>query len=164
MAERTGIAQSTLMHHFETREALLVEAVEHVAVRLAERALTRVDLSALRSAEHRELALDEAWEEFSSPEALAAAQLWGAVWTEPELAPALRELELRIGRVLLSTSQAMMPELAEDRRLAALIDAAIALVRGLVIAIPVWGREAVDARWRAIKPLVVDAAAHMLDD
>ena len=97
VADRAGIAQSTVMHHFETREALLVEAVTHVAFRLAEDALDRVDLAALRAPEQREAVLDEAWREFSSPQALAAAQLWAAVWTEPDLAPTLRELEERIG-------------------------------------------------------------------
>ena len=36
VAERAGVAQSTLMHHFPTREALLVEAVTSLALRLAE--------------------------------------------------------------------------------------------------------------------------------
>src|SRR3954468_20307875 len=80
VAERAGVAQSTVMHHFPTREALLVEAVTHVALRLAERALERIDLAALRAPEQREAVLDEAWSEFSSPQALAAAQLWAAVW------------------------------------------------------------------------------------
>ena len=35
VADRVGIAQSTVMHHFETREALLVEAVSDLALRLA---------------------------------------------------------------------------------------------------------------------------------
>src|SRR5438093_1294886 len=49
IAERGGVAQSTLMHHFETREALLVEAIPQVATRLAEDALEQIDLAALRS-------------------------------------------------------------------------------------------------------------------
>lgn len=163
VAERAGIAQSTVMHHFETRESLLVEAVTDVALRLAEQALDRVDLAALRTPELREAVLDEAWNEFSSPQALAAAQLWAAVWIEPELAPTLRELEERIGAIIINTTHTLFPELADDPELPALLDAAVALIRGLVMGIPVWGLEHVTTRWEAMRPLFVDAANQILD-
>jgi AcrR family transcriptional regulator len=164
VAERAGVAQSTVMHHFETREALLVEAVIHVALGLAEQSLSRIDFAALRTPEHREAVLDEAWREFTSPQALAAAQLWAAVWNEPELTPVLRELEGRLTQILVGTAGALFPELANDSRLPALLDAAVSLIRGLVLAIPVWGEEAVTARWQAIKPFMLDATAQILGE
>jgi AcrR family transcriptional regulator len=162
VAERAGIAQSTVMHHFETREALLVEAVTNVALGLAEQALDRIDLSALRTPELREAVLDEAWLEFTSPQALAGAQLWAAVWNEPELASVLRQLEERLTAIIVGTTGALFPELTGDPRLPALLDAAVSLIRGLVLAIPVWGHEAVTARWLAIKPIFLDATAQVL--
>jgi AcrR family transcriptional regulator len=164
VAERAGIAQSTVMHHFETREALLVDAVTQVALRLAEQALDRIDFADLRVPERRAAVLDEAWLEFTSPQALAAAQLWSAVWTEPDLAPVLRELEERLTGIIVSTAHALFPEQAADRRLPALLDAAVSLIRGLVLAIPVWGHEAVTARWEAIAPIILDAAAEIFED
>jgi len=163
VAERAGVAQSTIIYHFETREALLVEAVTHAALRLAEQSLGRIDLAALRTPAQRELVLDEAWLEFTSPQALAAAQLWAAVWAEPELAPVLRELEDRVSAIIITTAGALLPELSGDPRLPALLDASVALIRGLVLAIPVRGHEAATARWKAIKPLILDAAAQLLD-
>ena len=163
VAERARIAQSTVMHHFDTREALLVEAVTRVALRLAEEALDRIDLAALRAPEQREAVLDEAWREFSSPQALAAAQLWAAVWNEPELAPTLRELEERIGAIIINTAYTLFPELADDPQLPALLDAAVAFIRGLVMGIPVWGHEHVTQRWEQIRPLILVAAAEILD-
>lgn len=162
VAERAGVAQSTVMFHFETREALLVEAVTHVALRLVADALQRIDLAALRTPEHREAVLDEAWKEFSSPQALAAAQLWAAVWSEPELAPTLRELEERIGAIILNTAYTLFPELADDPRLPAMLDSAVAFIRGLVMAIPVWGYENVAERWRVMKPLFLQATDEIL--
>jgi AcrR family transcriptional regulator len=164
VAERADIAQSTVMHHFETREALLVEAVTQVALRLAERALERIDLAALLTPEHREAVLDEAWTEFTSPQALAAAQLWAAVWSEPELAPVLRELEERLTGIIVNTAHAFFPDLAGDSRLPALLDAAVSLIRGLVLAIPVWGHETVTLRWQAIKPMILDFTGQILGD
>ena len=164
VAERVGIAQSTVMHHFETREALLVDAVTHVAMQLADQALDRIDLAALRAPEQREAVLDEAWREFTSPQAMAAAQLWVAAWTEPELAPTLRELEQRIGDIMIGIATTLFPETAGDPRLPALLDASVALIRGLVMAIPIWGADAIDERWAAIKPILAQAAAQLLDE
>ncbi|MBV9309469.1 MAG: TetR/AcrR family transcriptional regulator [Solirubrobacterales bacterium] len=163
IAERAGVAQSTLMHHFETREALLVEAVGDLALRLAEEALQDIDFSGLHSPKHREAVLDRTWREFSSPQALAAAQLWVAAWSEPELASALRDLEARINSILGRAAATLFPDLVEDPRFPGLIGAAIALIRGLVFEIPISGREVVEGRWAAIKPLLLEAAGRLLD-
>lgn len=163
VADRAGVAQSTLMHHFETREALLVEAVTHLATRLADDALEEIDLQRLRSPAGREEVLDQAWREFTSPAALAAAQLWIAAWSEPELAATLRDLEQRLGAIIYATAGALFPDQAEDPLFPALIDTAVSLIRGLVLAIPISGREAVDARWRAIRPILIQAAGRLLD-
>jgi len=164
VAERAGVAQSTLMHHFETREALIVEAVSQLAARLARETLAEIDLAALRSPERREAVLDQAWREFSSPQAIAAAQMWAAAWSEPELAETLRELELRLSSIIFETATTMFPDLAGDSRFAPVVDLAVSLIRGLVMAIPVWGPEVVDARWEAIKPILLQSAARLFDE
>ncbi len=158
-----GVAQSTLMHHFETREALLLEAVEAVARRLADEALGEIDLAALHEPAQRGAILDEAWRKFTSPQALAAAELWAAAWAEPELARTLRDLERRLTSILLATGATLFGELSEDPRFPGLLDGFVSLIRGLVMAIPVSGREVVDRRWEAIKPLLLEAAGQLLD-
>lgn len=164
VADRAGVAQSTLMHHFETRESLLVEAVTQLALRLADDALDQIDLSELRTARGRDAVLDQAWREFSSPQALAAGQLWSAAWTEPELAATLRELEERLTGIIDAAAATLFPEVVDDPRFPAILDAAVSLIRGLVLAIPVSGREAVEKRWQAMKPILSKAAADLLDD
>ena len=164
VAERAGVAQSTFMHYFPTRDAFLIEAVEHVALRLLDDALDNIDLRALRTAKHREKVLDQAWREFTCREALAAAQLWAAVWTEPELAAPLRSLEERLDSIIRAAASTLFPEHSDDPRFPALLDLAVSLIRGLADAIPVWGREAVDARWRTIKPIVLEATERLLDE
>jgi AcrR family transcriptional regulator len=163
IADRAGVAQSTLMHHFETREALITEAIPRIAMGLASDALGQIDLAALRDPKHREAVLDAVWREFTSPQALAAATLWAAAWSEPELAMTLREVEQRLNPIISATAGALLPDLPSDPRFPALIDASISLIRGLVNAIPVSGRTEVEARWATIKPLILDAAAELLD-
>jgi AcrR family transcriptional regulator len=164
IAARAGIAQSTLMHHFPTREELLTEAVTNLALRMTEQALDIVDLEHIARPDRREAVLDQAWAEFTSPPALAAAQLWAAAWAEPELTPTLRDIEERLTRIILGAAGAFLPELAEDRRLPVLIDAVVMLIRGLVMAIPISGIEDVNRRWEAMKPFLMQAAAQLLDE
>lgn len=163
VAERAGVAQSTVMHHFATRESLLVEAVNRIAMRLAEQALDEIDLAALHAPEHREAVLDQAWEKFTSPQALAAAQLWVAAWSEPELAAALGALERRIGDLIDVTAAALFPTQSEDPEFPVLLEVVVTLIRGLVLAIPVSGRDVVDARWASMRSVLLRAAADLFD-
>lgn len=163
VAEVAGVAQSTLMHHFPTRESLLVETVSHLAMRLADEAIDALDLVALREPGEREVVLDQAWAQFTSPPAIAAAQLWAAAWAEPELAAELRQLEHRLGGLIVGTASTLFPELSEDARFVGVIDLAVSLIRGLVMGIPVVGAREIDARWAAIKPILLDAASSLLD-
>lgn len=164
IAQRAGVAQSTLMHHFPTREALLADAVTHLATRLAEDALDELDLHALRRPERREAVLDQAWRRFTSPPALASAQLWAAAWTEPELAATLRELETRLSTIILAAAEALFPDESDNPRFPVLLDTAVSLIRGLIMAVPVAGQDVVDRRWEAMKPLLLDAAADLFAD
>lgn len=163
VAELAGVAQSTLMHHFPTRETLLVETVSHLAMRLADEVIDELDLSALREPHEREAVLDQAWAQFTSPPAIAAAQLWAAAWAEPELAAELRLLEQRLGGLIVGTASTLFPDVSDDPRFVPLIDASVSLIRGLVMGIPVAGAQEIDARWRSIKPLLIEAAGRMLD-
>lgn len=163
IAERAGVAQSTLMHHFPTRNGLLTEAVIQLAMQLAEHAVDEIDLPALRNPRRRAAMLDQAWTEFTSPPALAVGQLWVAAWTEPDLAVALREVERRLNEIIVGTAAVLFPDESGDPRFAALIDMAVSVICGLLTAIPISGREAVDARWAAIKPLMLDAATLVFD-
>jgi hypothetical protein len=88
-----------------------------------------------------------------------------AAWSEPELIGPLRELEERIGSIIDTTASTLFPGLEDprDERLAALLDASVSIIRGLIMVLPIWGHEAVDARWEAIKPLLLDATAQLLD-
>jgi AcrR family transcriptional regulator len=163
IAERAQVAQSTLMHHFPTREGLLAEAVSELALRMADNALEEVDLTNLRKPAQREAVLDQVWHEFTSPQALAAAQLWYAAGAEPELAAALRDLEERLGSVLMAAGAALFPEQEDEPDFAALVDTGLSLIRGLVMAIPVSGRDAVEERWNKIRPILSRAVGDLLD-
>jgi AcrR family transcriptional regulator len=162
IAERAGVAQSTLMHHFGTREELIVEAVNQQALRFAAQALEQIDIQGLRIPERREVVLDQTWRYFTSPEALGVVNLWLASASDPELVPTLRGIEERLDDVVDQTSRALFPD-AEDPRFPILIQSTYFLIRGLISAIPVIGIEAANRRWDAIKPVVLDSVAGLVD-
>jgi hypothetical protein len=47
-------------------------------------------------------------------------------------------------------------------RFVALIDTVVSLMCGLITAVPISGQEAVDARWTAMKPILLDATTSVL--
>ena len=163
IAERADVAQSTLMHHFPTREALLIEAVSHLALQVADHALDDLDLSDIHDPVKREAILDRIWQEFTSPQALAGAQLWFAAGSEPELAAQLRDLEKRLLAMMMAMTASVAPDLVDDPEVPALSDTGLSLIRGLVMAIPVWGRDAVEERWQAIRPVLNRTVGQILD-
>ena len=158
IAERANVAQSTLMHHFPTREALLVEAVQHLAVRLTDTALEDIDLNRATPDE----LLDRVWGVFTSPESLAAAQLWFAATTDPDLAAALHDLEERLAELVLVAATAVLGDRVEHPDFEALTLTGLALIRGLVMSIPVSGREVVDGRWATIRPVLARMGEELL--
>ena len=45
-----------------------------------------------------------------------------------------------------------------------MLDAAISLIRGLIMAIPISGRDEVDRRWEAMKPIILRAADELFEE
>lgn len=163
VAERVGLAQSTLMHHFPSRDELLAEAVVQLALRLATHATDQIDLTALRIPSRRDAVLDQAWATFTSPHGLAVGQLWLAAWTDPGLVRALGEMERRLSALIVGTAATLFPEESTNPRFVSLIDLVVTSICGLVSAIPISGRELVDQRWQALKPLLLLTVASVLD-
>lgn len=163
VAERAGVAQSTQMHHFPNREAFLVEALSHVAQRMAAEVMTQIDWADFEDDERREILLEECWKAFISPIAQAVTQLWVAAYTEPELAKALRELEANVSDIVAGVSAGLFPDHVGDPEFRALVDAGLCLFSGMALIGPVIGEEGIRERWLAVKPALLQVATQVLD-
>ena len=132
VAERAGVAQSTLMHYFETREALLIEAVEQ------RRAAARSTRRSTRSTSPRCAPPETTARRCSirrgasSPRRRRSRRrsCGSPRGSEPELASTLRDLEHRLDSIIAATAATLFPEHAEDPRFPALIATAVSLIRG----------------------------------
>jgi AcrR family transcriptional regulator len=107
---RAGVSRGALTHHFTTRAALVLAAVEHLYEEFSEDVRTAAgglpDDPALRV----RLGVELVWERFDGPLFVAAMELWNAARTDPELRAALLPQERRLGQQLRELSVAVFGE------------------------------------------------------
>lgn len=126
IAARAGLSRGAQLHHFPTKESLVVAAVEHLA--LKRETEIRSELGGTRD---RGRAVELLSEAFAGPLFLAALELWVAARTEPSLRRALLPLERRVAEAL----TALGTELLDVPVGSEVLELTIELVRGLGMAV-----------------------------
>ncbi len=133
VSERAGVSRGAQLHHFPTKNALVLAAVEHItALRGAEleAALSGVAAGPRRTRQVLRVLADH----FTSPVFTAALELWVAARTDEQLLAMVAPLEQRVGReahrltVLALGADESQPGVRE------LVQATLDLVRGLGLA------------------------------
>ena len=133
VSERAGVSRGAQLHHFPTKNDLVVAAVEHLSeVRGAELADAA---AALPTGRRRTRAvLEMLAEHFTSPVFTAALELWVAARTDPALAVAVGPLEQRVGREAHRMTVAALGADESKPGVRELVQATLDLVRGLGLA------------------------------
>lgn len=155
ISDRAGVSRGAQLHHFPTKNDLVVAAVEHLAATRGaelERAFAALPERGRTRAVVRMLG-----DHFSSPVFAAALELWVAARTDPALLAAVAPLEQRIGR---ETHRLTVEALGADEsapRVRELVQATLDLVRGLGLADTIG-----DDRPRRTR--ILDEWARVLDD
>ncbi|MFC9358054.1 TetR/AcrR family transcriptional regulator [Rhodococcus sp. NPDC057014] len=121
IARRAGVSRGAQLHHFPTKESLVVAAVEHLVDKRMEEILA-AEVDAGRGIE----VLADA---FSGPLFYAALELWVAARTDPALFEATVPLERKVTEALRRGSA----EVFGDRFDSDAIELSIELVRGLAV-------------------------------
>ena len=133
VSERAGVSRGAQLHHFPSKQDLVVAAVQHVTeVRGAELAAAARRLpTGPRRTEH---VLRMLGDHFTSPVFSAALELWVAARTDPALLAEVAPLEQRLGR---DTHRLTVELLGADESVPGvreLVQATLDLVRGLGLA------------------------------
>ncbi|HET7431374.1 MAG TPA: TetR/AcrR family transcriptional regulator [Nocardioides sp.] len=133
ISEKAGVSRGAQLHHFPTKNALVVAAVEHLTeVRGAE--LAGAAAAVPEGAHRTRDVLRMLGDHFASPVFIAALELWVAARTDPALLAAVAPLELKVGR---ETHRMTVDLLGADESrpgVRQLVQATLDLVRGLGLA------------------------------
>ena len=97
VAQRAGVSRGAQLHHYPTKAALVLAAVEHLATRRAGQ--IRAEAAGLPVC-HLDQAVELLAAAFTGPLYQAALEVWVAARTDPPLRAALVPLEARVGREL----------------------------------------------------------------
>ena len=156
VSERAGVSRGAQLHHFPTKNALVVAAVEHLTeVRGAE---LRAAAERLPSGSRRTRAvLTMLGDHFASPVFAAALELWVAARTDPALLAAVAPLEQRVGREAHRITVEALGADESDPGVRELVQATLDLVRGLGLATTITDDSARRRR-------ILDEWARVLDD
>lgn len=154
VSERAGVSRGAQLHHFPSKQELVVAAVEHLSQR-------RRDVMAASAAElpvegRTRAILDVLAQQFVSPVFFAALELWVAARSDTDLRVAVAPLERRVGRETHAYALEMLgvdESVGHNREL---VQGTLDLVRGLGLAAALSD----DSRRR---DAVLDAWAVMLD-
>jgi AcrR family transcriptional regulator len=97
VAQRAGVSRGAQLHHYPTKAALVMAAVEHLAERRG--AEIRAEAAALPPGPRRlDRVVDMLAAAFTGPLFVAALEVWVAARTDPELRDALVPVEAHVGR------------------------------------------------------------------
>ena len=133
VSERAGVSRGAQLHHFPTKNDLVVAAVEHLTeqrrVELAE-AVARLP----RGKRRTRAILEVLGDHFASPVFIAALELWVAARTDETLFASVAPLEQKVGREVHQMTVAALGADESRPGTRELVQATLDLVRGLGLA------------------------------
>jgi AcrR family transcriptional regulator len=155
VSERAGVSRGAQLHHFPSKQALVVAAVEHLTERRRDE--MRIMASELPERGRTRKVLEILSTHFTSSVFFAALELWVAARTDDALRKSVGPLERRVGRETHAYALELLgvDESRGDNR--ALMQATLDLLRGLGLAASLSD----DSKRRSA---VLDAWAIVLDE
>jgi AcrR family transcriptional regulator len=132
VAERAGVTRGAQIHHFRSKEDLVVAAIEHLAqqrVQAAMREFGRVEASS----DPVSTVLDFLWEAHQGPMFIATVELWVAARTDSVLAAHVERVEPVVNSTLISAIAQLVPDHATRKELRNFVYTAMDALRGILL-------------------------------
>lgn len=133
VSERAGVSRGAQLHHFPTKNDLVVAAVEHLTERRGEE-LARAVAALPAGGRRTRAVVTMLGDHFASPVFAAALELWVAARTDEALLAAVAPLEQRVGREAHRMTAAALGADESRPGVRELVQATLDLVRGLGLA------------------------------
>src|SRR3954471_12342114 len=133
VSERAGVSRGAQLHHFPTKNDLVVAAVEHLT-EVRGRELAAAAQALPTGVRRTRAVLQMLADHFTSPVFTAALELWVAARTDPTLLAAVAPLEQRVGREVHRLTVELLGADESRAGVRELVQATLDLVRGLGLA------------------------------
>ncbi len=164
---RADVSRGRMLHHFPSRDVLLVAAAQHLATtRFAdmERLVAGFDHTSLDEAARLRRATELLWEQFHQPYFWASMELWIMARTHPSVGEELRPAEYRLGRAIRSVVAAMYgARLSSHERFPMVRDLLLTSMRGVAMTYTFTDHDRANDRhmtlWLKMASLLLDAPA-----
>lgn len=133
IAEMAGVTRGAQIHHFRSKEDLVVAAIEHLAQQRAQAAIREVS----RVESNPDLAstvLDFLWEAHQGPLFVATMELWVAARTDPVLARQIERVEPVVNGTLIAAIAQLLPDHPAKKELRNIVYTAMDALRGILVA------------------------------
>jgi AcrR family transcriptional regulator len=132
VAERAGVTRGAQIHHFRSKEDLVVAAIEHLAQQRTQAAIRefgRVEASS----DPVSTVLDFLWEAHQGPLFVATVELWVAARTDDLLARHIERVEPVVNSTLISAIAQLVPDHATRKELRNFVYTAMDALRGIML-------------------------------
>jgi AcrR family transcriptional regulator len=132
VAELAGVTRGAQIHHFRSKEDLVVAAIEHLAQQRVQAAMREFGrMQATR--DPVSTALDFLWEAHQGPMFVATVELWVAARTDPVLAGHVERVEPLVNSTLISAIAQLVPDHAMRKELRNFVYTAMDALRGILL-------------------------------
>nr|WP_286188726.1 TetR/AcrR family transcriptional regulator [Mycobacterium sp. PO2] len=146
IAEIAGVTRGAQVHHFRSKEDLVVAAIEHLAEQRIQTAI-RQNGRLLSSADPVASVLEFLWESHQGDMLVATIELWVAARTDEVLAREVARVEPMVNSTLVTAIDQLVPDAMSRKKLRNAIFTAMDALRGILI-VSFVDRDLVEARRR----------------
>lgn len=133
IAERAGVTRGAQLHHFRSKEDLVVAAIEYLAQQRIELAIERSD-GLIGAPDPVNAVLEFLWEAHQGDMFVATVELWVAARTDPALARHVARVEPQVNAALATTIAQLLPDHPAKRELRYALYTAMDALRGILAA------------------------------
>ncbi|MBP2187267.1 AcrR family transcriptional regulator [Nocardia goodfellowii] len=132
VAERAGVTRGAQVHHFGSKNDLVVAAISHLAQRRTEAAMQEIG-RIKAGPDPIATVLDFLWELHQGPLFIAAMELWVAGRTDPVLAAAAGKVEPFVNNAVLMALAHYVPDEVTRRDARDFVYTAMDALRGILV-------------------------------
>lgn len=132
VVEVAGVTRGAQVHHFPSKEDLVVAAIEHLAEQRTQAAIREIG-RVQSTSDPVSNVLDYIWESHQGPIFAATVELWIAARTDPVLARQVERVEPIVNGALVGAIAQLLPEQSAQRELRDIVFTAMDALRGILV-------------------------------